>query len=279
MEQKIPKKIHYVWVGGAAKPEAMLECIASWEKYCPDYEIIEWNESNFDLDRYPVVKKALAQRNWAFVSDVIRLWAIYNYGGIYFDTDVEVVRPLDGLLVYDAFLAYESKYWFASATCGGARGHEFFKECLARYETESEINFSANPLAVHNLSATAKRLYGIKTNGKTAVLDNNIALLAVDYFSPLDYMSKRLKITDNTYAVHRFATTWHSKSQKFWAGFAKRCRRIMGIHIYRIFERIVAKNYVRTLSREYNNRTRAERGISGAYSPEIAATKDTDAER
>lgn len=278
MEQKIPKILHCVWMGGGEKSELMKKCIDSWKKYCPDYEIMEWNEQNFDLDSYPIVRQAIERRNWSLASDVIRLWAIYNYGGIYFDTDVEVLRPLDDLLGYDVFFSYESKYWFSSATIGGTRGHRFFSESLKRYSVYMKENFSSNPLAVHNLSATAGRMYGIKFDGKTKMLDNNIALFATEYMAPLDYMSKRLKVTENTYLIHHYSTTWHSKSQKFWAGFAKRFRLIMGIHIYRIFEKIVAKYYRGVLNREYKKRMR-----SGVYTVDstalsIAAAEDTDKE-
>lgn len=94
----IPKKIHYCWFGRGPLPELARKCIASWRKYLPEYEIKEWNEDNFDLDAYPYVREAYDSRKFAFVTDVVRLYALYNEGGIYMDTDVEVLKPLDSIL-------------------------------------------------------------------------------------------------------------------------------------------------------------------------------------
>ena len=97
-KQQIPKIIHYCWFGKGPKPELAIKCIESWKKYCPDYEIKEWNEDNFDLNYNAYVKEAYENKKWAFVTDVVRLYALVNYGGIYMDTDVEVIKPLDEFL-------------------------------------------------------------------------------------------------------------------------------------------------------------------------------------
>ena len=94
----IPKKIHYVWVGNNPKPKEVLKCINTWKKYMPEYEIIEWNEKNFNINSHPYVMNAYKEKKWAFVSDYIRMYAIYNQGGIYFDTDIEVKKNLDNIL-------------------------------------------------------------------------------------------------------------------------------------------------------------------------------------
>ena len=103
----IPKKIHYCWFGRSKMPELALKCIASWKKYLPDYEIKEWNEDNFDLELYPYVREAYNNRKFAFVTDVVRLYALYTEGGIYMDTDVEVLKPLDCFLNHQAFSGFE----------------------------------------------------------------------------------------------------------------------------------------------------------------------------
>ena len=102
----IPKKIHYCWFGHGEMPKLAKKCIKSWNKYCPDYEIKEWNEDNFDIDKYPYVREAYDNRKFAFVTDVVRLYAIYTEGGIYMDTDVEVLKPLDPFLKHIAFSGY-----------------------------------------------------------------------------------------------------------------------------------------------------------------------------
>ena len=104
----IPKKIHYFWFGGNEKPKSVKKCIDSWKKYCPDYEVIEWNESNFDIRCMPFVEQAYEAKKYAFVSDVARLMMIYEYGGIYMDTDVEVIKPLDNLLENKAYMGFEN---------------------------------------------------------------------------------------------------------------------------------------------------------------------------
>lgn len=105
----IPKKIHYCWFGGNPLPPLAVKCIESWKKYCPDYEIKEWNESNFDLNCNEYVREAYEAKKWAFITDVVRLYAMVTEGGIYMDTDVEVLRPLDDLLVYEAVSGFETK--------------------------------------------------------------------------------------------------------------------------------------------------------------------------
>ena len=99
----IPKIIHYCWFGRGQMPELALKCLESWKKYCPDYEIKEWNEDNFDLETYPYAREAYENRKFAFVTDVVRLYALYHEGGIYMDTDVEVLKPLDRFLNDPAF--------------------------------------------------------------------------------------------------------------------------------------------------------------------------------
>lgn len=133
MESKIPKKIHYVWVGGKHKPPEVLRCIASWQKYCPDYEIKEWNEYNFDIYHYKYVKQAYEQGKWAFVSDVIRLYALYTEGGVYLDTDVEVFKSLDEFLNNKAFTGFENIGYPVTAVMGAEKGNPIIKQMLDYY--------------------------------------------------------------------------------------------------------------------------------------------------
>ena len=106
-EQKIPKIIHYCWFGGNPFPELAQKCIASWKKFCPDYEIKEWNESNYDVTKNQYMREAFENKQWAFVSDYARLDIIYENGGIYLDTDVELLKPLDDLLILTGFMGFE----------------------------------------------------------------------------------------------------------------------------------------------------------------------------
>ena len=130
----IPKKIHYCWFGGNAKPDSVQKCINSWKRFCPDYEIIEWNESNFDIHCMPFVEQAIESKKYAFASDVARLMVVYENGGLYFDTDVEVVRNFDDLLENKAFLGFENNEYVASGLGFGSEADvEFFKRHIDAY--------------------------------------------------------------------------------------------------------------------------------------------------
>ena len=130
---KIPKKIHYVWLGGQEKPRAIKRCMKTWRRL-EGYEFIEWNESNIDLDSHPFLKEAIAKKKWAFASDYIRAWAIYNYGGVYFDTDIIVVKSIDSLLKNRAFVGFETPDYPFTAVFGAEKKHPFVKDLLDFYD-------------------------------------------------------------------------------------------------------------------------------------------------
>ena len=119
----IPKKIHYCWFGRGEKPKLARKCIESWKRYCPDFEIIEWNEDNFDVTKYAYSKYCFDNKKWAFLSDFVRLIVIYENGGIYFDTDVEVIKSLDNLLQYEAFYGFENEDYVATGLGFGSVPH------------------------------------------------------------------------------------------------------------------------------------------------------------
>lgn len=129
----IPKKIHYIWFGKGEKNERVKHCIESWKKHLPDYEIIEWNEDNFDVNYNEFTKKAYENKKWAYVSDVTRLWILYHEGGIYMDTDVEVYKPLDEFLNEEAFTGFEDIHYPVTATLGSQKGNPVIKLMLDYY--------------------------------------------------------------------------------------------------------------------------------------------------
>ena len=149
----IPKKIHYVWVGGKEKPKKIKKCMKTWNKHLKDYEIKEWNESNFDISSHPFVSSAYNAKKWAFVSDYIRAYVIYNEGGIYLDTDVLVVDNLDSLLKNKAFVGFENDTHPFTAVFGAESKHPFIKQMLEYYDsTSSSFNFeNNNTLSVSNM--------------------------------------------------------------------------------------------------------------------------------
>ena len=138
----IPKKIHYFWFGENEKPKSVQKCINSWKKYCPDYEIIEWNKTNFDIHCMPFVEQAYEAKKYAFVSDVARLMVVYEYGGIYMDTDVEVIKPLDDLLENRSYMSFENNENINTGQgFGSESGTEILKFHIAQYENEQPSRF------------------------------------------------------------------------------------------------------------------------------------------
>ena len=129
----IPRIIHYCWFGGNEKPEIVKKCMASWKEKCPDFEIKEWNENNFDINMFPYTKEAYENKKWAFVSDVARLWIIYNYGGIYMDTDVEIKGDFGELLSYDSFMFFESVDIATGLGFGAKKNNKLVKAILDDY--------------------------------------------------------------------------------------------------------------------------------------------------
>lgn len=129
----IPKKIHYIWFGRGEKDERTKKCIESWKKIMPDYEIIEWNEDNFPMEINDFFKEAYSKKKWAFASDVARLWVLYNEGGIYMDTDVEVYKPLDEFLEHDGFTGFEDVHYPVTATMGCIKGNPVIGMMLEYY--------------------------------------------------------------------------------------------------------------------------------------------------
>ena len=133
----IPKRIIYCWFGGKEKPDNIKNCIETWKKYMPDWEYLEINESNFDINYNQYVKDAYESKKWAYVSDVARLWALYEYGGVYMDTDVVVYQPLDKFLTYDFFTGFENVHYPVTATMGAKQGDTLVKEMLDIYNTKT----------------------------------------------------------------------------------------------------------------------------------------------
>ena len=182
MNQKIPKIIHYCWFGGNPLPELAQKCIASWKKYCPEYEIREWNESNFDLNCCDYVREAYEAKKWAFVSDVARLYALVNYGGIYMDTDVEVVKPLDPLLQYDAVSGFQTDVEMQTGLMACEKGNIMFQELLDDYKTahfiftDGSFDLTTNVTRITNTCLK----YGFVADNKKQTV-NSLVLLPKDY--------------------------------------------------------------------------------------------------
>lgn len=213
----IPKKIHYCWLGRNPKPKSVLKCIESWKKYCPDYEIIEWNEDNLDISSHLYSKQAYDAKAWAFATDYFRLWIVYTHGGIYLDTDVQVIKPLDPLLENKAFMGFESEDTINSGLGFGAEaGSKFLCEQMKVYKSLAFLNpdgtFNRRP-APEYLTEVAASFGLTNDTGKIqTVLD--AACYPREYFAPKDYFTGRLRVTKNTYSIHHFDSTWFTEEEQ-----------------------------------------------------------------
>lgn len=205
----IPKIIHYCWFGGNPLPELVQKCIESWKQYCPDYEIIEWNESNFDVNYCNYVREAYTAGKWAFVSDVARLYALVNYGGIYMDTDVELLRPLDKLLEYEAVSGFETKDRIQTAFMACQKGQPFFAELLHDYNNACFVREDGTNNTSTNVTRITHKLleYGLRLDNTMQTV-NGLTLLPYDYLCPKNFDTKILTVTDNTVVIHHFDGSW-----------------------------------------------------------------------
>lgn len=195
----IPKKIHYIWFGKGEKNERVKHCIESWKKYLPDYEIIEWNEDNFDINYNDFTKSAYENKKWAFVSDVARLWVLYNEGGIYMDTDVEVYKPLDEFLNNEGFTGFEDVHYPVTATLGAVKGNPVIKMMLDYYNC---IDFKLYD---------DWRDYIKYQETNTCIMSNIFSLLGVDRDRNETQKIKHFTIYPQSYFFTKDeGWTWHS---------------------------------------------------------------------
>lgn len=204
----IPKKIHYCWFGRGEKPKLAKRCIASWRKFCPNYEIIEWNEDNFDVNAYPYAVWCLKNKKWAYLSDFVRLEVVRRHGGIYFDTDVELICAPDELLKYEAFYGFENNQFINSGVGFGAEaGHPTVVAMEEQYlEKKPDGNGNFEVCGCPQLNTEALLSMGLQLNGQR----QNVCgaeILPVDYLNPYDDPTGRLNKTENTISIH-----WYSKS-------------------------------------------------------------------
>ena len=213
----IPKVINYCWFGGNPKPKEIIDCINSWKKICPDYEIIEWNESNFDISINSYVKEAYDNKKWAFVSDYARLWIIYKYGGIYLDTDVKLIKNIDDILEYELFLCSEDNEHIATGLGFGAKpNNKYVKKMLDDYNNVHFIydgKMDLTPCPVRNTESLKLFLNNIKDKSLKQIVDNCV-YFPKEFFNPKNPITGDFDITENTYGIHLYLGTWVKPSKK-----------------------------------------------------------------
>ena len=217
----IPKIIHYCWFGRNPLPQLALDCIASWKKYLPDYEIKEWNEDNFNVNIIPYTAEAYKQKRYAFVSDYARFWILEKYGGLYFDTDVEVIRPMDDIIANGPFMGAEDNgrtwnkaYNIAVGLGLGAEPHcIFIQEMMKLYDG---LHFDYNPdikKMMNIVTYTTQKLTALDMQNRCEIQKvGDFTIYPHDFFNPINTVTGRLHITENTRSIHHYAGSWVKKN-------------------------------------------------------------------
>ncbi len=219
----IPKIIHYCWFGNGKKSELIKKCIASWKKYCPECEVIEWNESNYDVTKNVYMKQAYECKKWGFVSDYARLDIMYEYGGIYLDTDVEIIRNIDELFNGEGFFGFEKTtnkrdtiYYVNTGQGFGAKPkNELILKMKEQYEKLSFINEEGkmNLQTCPYYNTQVLEQYGLKKDNSKQMIGDMIVYPS-EYFCPISWKSREKEIDIKTFSVHHFNTSWLSKKEK-----------------------------------------------------------------
>lgn len=229
MSCKIPKKIHYCWFGGNPLPESAIKCIKSWKKFFPEYQIIEWNEDNYDVHKIPYIREAYEAKKYAFVSDYARFDILYHEGGVYFDTDVEVIKTFDDIISKGGFMGCEKDGVDENTSIAGSEtiavapglglateaGTELYQEILHYYETQHFLNNdgSYNQETVVTKTTNLLFQYGLK-NIKGIQYISGVTIYPKDFFNPYSFDTHKLDITENSRSIHRYDASWKTKGEK-----------------------------------------------------------------
>lgn len=247
----IPKIIHYCWFGGNPLPESAKKCIASWRKFLPDYEIKEWNESNFDVNSIAYTREAYKLKKYAYVSDYARLWILYNYGGLYFDTDVELIKSIDDIISRGNFMGREPQrddkdHWTDSKDFSndpnfglgvnpglglGVKSRlGLFKEIINWYKDKHYVSKLGKTSSSTIVNIVSDIIVGkpFKRFEDGVIYTCGVYIYPSDYFCPKNYATGKLTITANTRSIHHFASTW----VKHESVCQKIVRRLRGMKAY-----------------------------------------------
>lgn len=210
----IPKVIHYCWFGRGQKPELAVKCIESWKKFLPEYELKEWNEDNFDITQNQYVREAYENRKFAFVTDYVRLYALYHDGGVYMDTDVEVLGSYNSFLHHHAFSGFETDGNVPTGMMAAEKGSVWAKELLDQYEDRMFVQPNGRFDMTTNTTVITNYMVGkgLLQNNTFQDFPGLCTMYPADYFCPKDHRTGKIKCTKNTVCIHHFAGSWEKHS-------------------------------------------------------------------
>ena len=234
----IPLKIYYCWFGRGEKPKLAQKCISSWKKYCPDYEIVEWNEDNFDISSHPYAAFCYRQKKWAFLSDYARLVVIEKYGGIYFDTDVELLRNPDFLLKNTAFYGFENHKNIATGLGFGAEAHHATVQAMLEQYHQLRPNSQGEypVIGCPKLNTQALLPLGLRLDGQRQTV-GGAEIYPVEYFNPYESSTGRLNKTADTVSVHWYSMSWLSKSAILRSKVTRPFHRLFGDNCFQFLKK------------------------------------------
>lgn len=228
-EKVIPKIIHYCWFGGNELPESALNCIKSWKKFCPDYKIIQWNETNYDVTKNRYMYEAYQNMKFGFVPDYARLDIVYTYGGIYLDTDVELIKSFDDLLELNAFCGVEqdSKYVALGLGFGGNKGNKTLRCMLDAYSKMVFIK-DGEPDLTPAPKINTKALYSLGYSYRESVFEcGDLTIYPSDFFCPQNFETGKLTITANTHSIHHYDSSWYSPVETYALELKRKISKIL----------------------------------------------------
>jgi len=212
----IPKTLHFCWFGGNPQTPLLQKCMESWKKLLPEYDFVEWNENNFDVASNRYVREAYEAKKWAFVSDYVRLYALYHFGGVYVDADLEVLKPLDRFLEHKAFSGYESENVIPTAVMGAEKGHPWIKLLLDDYSDRAFVKPDGSYDQTANVIPITRRTveqYGLVLNNELLTFGDGVAIYPKEYFCPLEFSTRKIFTTENTHAIHHFSASWWEEGE------------------------------------------------------------------
>lgn len=254
----IPKIINYCWFGGKPLDEMAIKCIDSWKKCCPEYEIKRWDESNFDINCCDYVREAYETKKWAFVSDFARFYILYKYGGVYFDTDVEILKNIDPIISNGAFMAWEENgdsgegpYVNPGLGIAFEKNNCVCKAIIGKYESihfiddNGEINTYDN---VVRITSEILSKYGLVEDKNRQVVCS-VNIYPPEYFCPMNKFTGEIKITSRSYSIHLYSGSWLSTREKKCIAFEKKHKSILNNSIYKVCKNIYCFGFKNTFSK------------------------------